>query len=117
MSRYEDELDQQFLEAPEEDLEMPDDGRDASPAEGSSDDPDSLDSMDPLRRDTYLVDGDEDQDGVPDYQQRGEYTEEDEAPTDNWGDDGQSVRNPEDPDGDWTPRDDVEQDVYRGEDG
>ena len=109
MSRYEDELDQQFLEEPEEDLEEPGDGRDSSPAEGSSDDPDSLDAIDPLRRDTYLVDGDDDYNGIPDYQERGEYSEDDDLQDDDdlaFEDDGsEAFRDPDDPDDDWTPRD------------
>lgn len=109
MSRYEDEIDQQFLEEAEEDLETPEDGRDGGPAEGSSDDPDSLDAVDPLRRDTYLVDGDEDYNGIPDYQERGEYSEDDEPEDEDelsFEDDGsEPFRDPEDPDDDWTPRD------------
>lgn len=69
MARYEDELEQQFIEEPENDLEEPADGRDGSVDFGSSDDPDTLDAIDPLRRDTFLLDGDEDYNGVPDYQE------------------------------------------------
>lgn len=110
MSRYEDELDQQFVETPEDDLEAPEDGRDGSPSEGSSDDPDSLDAIDPLRRDTYLVDGDEDYNGVPDYQDRGECSEDDEPVEDDddlaFEDDGsEAFRDPDNPDDDWTERD------------
>lgn len=71
MARYEDELEQQFIEEPENDLEEPTDGRDGTAVYGSSDDPETLDAMDPLRRDTFLVDGDEDYNGVPDYQEDG----------------------------------------------
>lgn len=110
MSRYEDEIDQQFLEDTEDDLESPEDGRDGSPAEGSSDDPESLDAIDPLRRDTYLVDGDEDYNRIPDYQERGEYSEDDEPERDEdelaFEDDGsEAFRDPDNPDDDWTPRD------------
>ncbi|WMY78415.1 hypothetical protein [Citricoccus sp. I39-566] len=66
MSRYEDELEEQFIEEPENDLEQPADGRDGTTDHGSSDDPESLDAMDPLRRDTFLLDGDQDGSGVPD---------------------------------------------------
>ncbi|MGM7669936.1 hypothetical protein [Microbacterium sp. A93] len=69
MSRYEDELEQQFIEEPENDLEQPADGRDGTTDIGSSDDPDTLDAIDPLRRDTFLLDGDQDYNGVPDYQE------------------------------------------------
>ena len=69
MSRYEDELEQRFIEEPENDLEEPADGRDSSSDVGSSDDPESLDAIDPLRRDTYLLDGDRDHNGIPDYQE------------------------------------------------
>lgn len=69
MSRYEDELEQQFIEDPENDLEQPADGRDGTTDLGSSDDPDTLDAIDPLRRDTFLLDGDEDYNGIPDYQE------------------------------------------------
>ncbi|MEV4900200.1 hypothetical protein AB0K08_02520 [Citricoccus sp. NPDC055426] len=69
MSRYEDELEQQFIEEPENDLEQPADGRDGTTDVGSSDDPDTLDAIDPLRRDTFLLDGDEDNNGIPDYQE------------------------------------------------
>lgn len=104
MSRYEDELDQQFVDEVEDDLESPEDGRDGSPAEGSSDDPDSLDAIDPLRRDTYLLDGDEDYNRVPDYQERGEYSEDDE-PEEHEDDGSEAFRDPDNPDDDWTPRD------------
>ncbi len=71
MVRYEDELEQQFIEEPENDLEEPADGRDGTTDHGSSDDPDTLDAIDPLRRDTFLLDGDEDYNGIPDYQEGG----------------------------------------------
>lgn len=66
MSRYEDELEQQFIEDPENDLEQPADGRDGTTDLGSSDDPDTLDAIDPLRRDTFLLDGDEDYNATSD---------------------------------------------------
>lgn len=69
MSRYEDELEQQFIEEPENDLEQPADGRDGTTDHGSSDDPDSLDAIDPLRRDTFLLDEDADYKGAPDDQE------------------------------------------------
>ena len=65
MSRYEDELEEQFIEEPENDLEQPADGRDGTTDHGSSDDPESLDAMDPLRRDTFLLDGDQESTTVP----------------------------------------------------
>ncbi|NUL47583.1 hypothetical protein F7P69_20610 [Cellulosimicrobium funkei] len=65
MSRYEDELEEQFIEEPENDLEQPADGRDGTTDHGSSDDPESLDAMDPLRRDTFLLDGDQESTAVP----------------------------------------------------
>jgi hypothetical protein len=71
VARYEDELEQQFIEEPENDLEEPADGRDGTVDFGSSDDPETLDAIDPLRRDTFLLDGDEDYNGVPDYQEGG----------------------------------------------
>jgi hypothetical protein len=69
LSRYEDELEQQLIEEPENDLEEPSDGRDSTVDYGSSDDPESLDAIDPLRRDTFLLDGDEDYNGIADYQE------------------------------------------------
>ncbi|MFC7403350.1 hypothetical protein [Citricoccus sp. GCM10030269] len=69
MARYEDELEEQFIEEPENDLEQPDDGRDSTTDYGSSDDPEDLDAIDPLRRDRFLVDGDENLNGIPDYQE------------------------------------------------
>lgn len=66
VSRYEDELEEQFIEEPENDLEEPADGRDGTTDHGSSDDPESLDAMDPLRRDTFLLDGERDYNGLQD---------------------------------------------------
>ncbi|GAA4774293.1 hypothetical protein [Citricoccus nitrophenolicus] len=81
MSRYEDELEDQFIEEPENDLEEPADGRDGTTDHGSSDDPESLDAMDPLRRDTFLLDGDQDYNGTPDNQEgRAEAAEGEDIP-------------------------------------
>ncbi|NUL45885.1 hypothetical protein F7P69_11875 [Cellulosimicrobium funkei] len=94
MARYEDDLEQQFIEEPENDLEQPADGRDGTTDHGSSDDPDSLDAIDPLRRDTFLLDGDEDYNGVPDYQEGS-------------SDDSGGAAEP-DEDSEWAGRDDEE---------
>ncbi|QCU77217.1 hypothetical protein E7744_02535 [Citricoccus sp. SGAir0253] len=95
MARYEDELEQQFIEEPENDLEEPADGRDGTVDFGSSDDPDTLDAIDPLKRDTFLLDGDEDYNGIPDYQEgREDSTGEDDP----------------DEDGDWASEDDEDLD-------
>ncbi|WP_313815267.1 hypothetical protein [Citricoccus sp.] len=96
MARYEDDLEQQFIEEPENDLEQPADGRDGTTDHGSSDDPESLDAIDPLRRDTFLLDGDEDYNGVPDYQEGS-------------SDDSGGAAEP-DEDSEWAGRDDEEED-------
>lgn len=99
MSRYEDELEQQFIEEPENDLEQPADGRDGTTDVGSSDDPESLDAIDPLRRDTFLLDGDQDNNGIPDYQEgKSEAGDGEDIPDEDSEWDG--LEDDEDPDGD-----------------
>jgi hypothetical protein len=102
VARYEDELEQQLIEEPENDLEEPSDGRDSSVDYGSSDDPESLDAIDPLRRDTFLLDGDEDYNGIPDYQERGSVEADDSE-----GSDEDSEDTP-DEDDEWADQDDLD---------
>lgn len=45
-----------FDELPEEDLDEPEDGRYGTPEDGSSDNPETMDRIDPLRRHSYVVD-------------------------------------------------------------
>ncbi|WP_372697384.1 hypothetical protein [Arthrobacter sp. JSM 101049] len=45
-----------FDELPEDDLDEPGDGRYGSPEDGSSDAPETMDRIDPLRRHRYVVD-------------------------------------------------------------
>lgn len=45
-----------FDELPEEDLDEPEDGRYGTPEDGSSDSPETMDRIDPLRRHSYVVD-------------------------------------------------------------
>ena len=54
-----------FDEPIDDDMYEPDDGRDGQPYEGSSDSPETMTAMDPLRKHLYLLDDDltaEDQD-------------------------------------------------------
>lgn len=44
-----------FDEAPEDDLDEPEDGRYGTPEDGSSDNPETMNRIDPLRRHSYLV--------------------------------------------------------------
>lgn len=47
-----------FDEPIDDDMYEPDDGRDGQPYEGSSDSPESMTAMDPLRKHLYLLDDD-----------------------------------------------------------
>lgn len=47
-----------FDEAPEDDLDEPEDGRYGTPEDGSSDNPETMNRIDPLRRHSYLVEDD-----------------------------------------------------------
>lgn len=47
-----------FDEAPEDDLDEPEDGRYGSPEHGSSDNPETMNRIDPLRRHSYLIEDD-----------------------------------------------------------
>jgi len=105
--------DTEFDEQAADDWEDPEDGRDGTPPEGSSDDPESMDRIDPLRQHTYLIDGEpvededdgwetdpdnvgldngedeelveEDEDSDDDDEEDEDYDDEDEV--DDWGDD------------------------------
>lgn len=86
--------DTEYDEQAADDWEDPEDGRDGTPPEGSSDDPESMDRIDPLRQHTYLIDGEpvEDEDD-------GWETDPDNVGLDN-GEDEELVEEDEDSDDD-----------------
>ncbi|MFC0582891.1 hypothetical protein [Micrococcoides hystricis] len=56
MSTQPEDADYQLDDELNEDLTDPEDGRDGTPYEGSSDSPESMNQIDPLRKHNYLYD-------------------------------------------------------------
>lgn len=63
-----------FDEQVDDDLDIPEDGRDGQPYDGSSDTPETMDELDPLKKHRYLLDDDL---GVEDEMDEGADPEDD----------------------------------------
>lgn len=73
-----------YDEPVDDDLDVPEDGRDGQPYEGSSDAPETMNELDPLKKHRYLLDddlqveGEFDEGADPEEEELEEWVEEDE---------------------------------------